>query len=71
MKKALLPRPPVDLRRRGIQNAQNQKQQHGAVVVDLGCGTGRNTALLISPPATDVVGEVVALDASCGMRERA
>ncbi|KAI1198064.1 cyclopropane-fatty-acyl-phospholipid synthase [Nemania serpens] len=32
-------------------------------VVDLGCGTGRNTALLLSLPET----EVIALDASKGM----
>ncbi|KAI1111776.1 putative methyltransferase [Nemania sp. NC0429] len=34
-------------------------------VVDLGCGTGRNTALLLSLPDT----EVVALDSSKGMLE--
>ncbi|KAI1158865.1 cyclopropane-fatty-acyl-phospholipid synthase [Nemania serpens] len=34
-------------------------------VVDLGCGTGRNTALLLSLPET----EVIALDSSKGMLE--
>ncbi|KAK7755532.1 hypothetical protein SLS62_002466 [Diatrype stigma] len=69
MQKTLLPRLLAELRRRrGIRNPHGQQQQQrGAVVVDLGCGTGRNTALLLSPPATDVVGEVVALDASRGM----
>ncbi|KAI2467206.1 S-adenosyl-L-methionine-dependent methyltransferase [Annulohypoxylon bovei var. microspora] len=35
-------------------------------IVDLGCGTGRNTALLLTIPD---IGEVVALDSSRGMLE--
>lgn len=47
----------------------------GWKLVDLGCGTGRNTARLLdlAPPsrdgATGGVGEVIALDASAGMLE--
>ena len=58
MKASLLPRL--------LDALQNQHCEH-RIVVDLGCGTGRNTARLLSSSAAESVDEVVALDASHGM----
>ena len=45
---------------------RNHHSNH-RTVVDLGCGTGRNTARLLSSSATDIIDQVIALDASQGM----
>lgn len=81
MKNTLFPRLLAELRREDDQDQKQQEYEGGQspesksklqprrVVVDLGCGTGRNTMLLLSPPAADVIREVIALDASRGMLE--
>ncbi|KAJ1334037.1 methyltransferase domain-containing protein [Microdochium nivale] len=44
-------------------------RSRGLRIVDLGCGTGRNTALLLGAEDGNGIGEIVALDASPGMLE--
>lgn len=57
---------PPRLRRKAVARLD---LRNGETILEVGCGTGRNVALLCEAVGTD--GRVIGVDASCGMLERA